>query len=316
MRARPWRPRLALATAALLALGLGGVAIAAWSGVAPVEWGATAIVRPPRRPVLRSPDMPFETVAFTSRDARLEGWLFRPAADPHGLGRGLVVFLHGIADNRCAGLGAARRLRDEGFAVLLADGRAHGRSTGEYCTYGYHERHDVSAALDAVGAREALLLGHSLGAATALQAAALDPRVTAVVAASSFSDLPTIVRERASWFHLPAPYVEAALERAGELGRFSPEEASPVAAAARLRVPVLLLHGAEDRRTPPAHTRRIADAIGVPHEIVILPGVGHNEILGRPEAWSAIDAFLERHRPPRRAASFEGAPGEGARAAP
>lgn len=276
----------------MIGLALGGVAIAAWSGVAPVDWGATAIVRPVRRPLRQAPGIPFESVTFSSGGERLEGWLFRPDDDPAGFGRGLVVYLHGIADNRASGLGLARRLRDAGFAVLVFDARAHGRSTGAYCTFGYYERHDVGAALEAVQAPRALLLGHSLGAATALQAAAVEPRVAAVVAASPFSDLSSIVRERAHWFRLPPPYVDAALARAGEMARFPPGEASPVALAAHVRVPVLLLHGAADAKTPPSHSERIAGALAAPHELVLLPGVGHDEILGREDAWRAIDRFL------------------------
>jgi dipeptidyl aminopeptidase/acylaminoacyl peptidase len=112
------------------------------------------------------------------------------------------------------------------------------------------------------------------------------------VAASSFSDLETIVRERARWFHLPSFYVDAALARAGQMALFPPEEASPVAVAPRIHSPVLLLHGAADDKTPPAHSERIAAAVLAPHTLVILPGVGHDEILGRAEAWRAIDAFL------------------------
>jgi pimeloyl-ACP methyl ester carboxylesterase len=155
--------------------------------------------------------MPFDVVSFESGGERLEGWRFRAAGERQGL----VLYLHGIADNRQSGIGVARRLVAQGYDVYAFDERAHGRSTGEACTYGYLERHDVSRALDALGAPRAILLGHSLGASVALQAAAVDPRVRGVVAASSFSDLPTIVRERARWFHLPEPWVEAALARAG-----------------------------------------------------------------------------------------------------
>lgn len=295
--ARSWPRRTARALAGVLLLGLGGAAAVARSGLAPVEWGAAAILHPLRRPLGRTPDLPVETVTFASGGERLEGWLVRPRDARDGFGRGLVVYLHGIADNRASGLGAARRLRDSGFAVLLFDARAHGRSTGDHCTYGYHERQDVRAAITAANASSAVLLGHSLGAAVALQAAALDERVVAVVAASPFSDLPSIVRERARWFLLPPSYVDAALARAGELGRFPPEEASPVALAPRVRVPVLLLHGAEDRKTPPVHSGRIAAALGAPPVLVLLPGVGHDEILGREEAWRPIEAFLERHCP-------------------
>jgi cephalosporin-C deacetylase-like acetyl esterase len=41
-----------------------------------------------------------------------------------------------------------------------------------------------------------MLLGTSLGGAVAIQAAAIDPRISAVVAAEVFSDLRTIAGER------------------------------------------------------------------------------------------------------------------------
>ncbi len=259
------------------------------SGRMPAEWGAAAILHPVRRPVTVVPRLPFQVVAFASGSERLEGWLFRG----DGERRGLIVFLHGIADNRQSGVGVADRVRRRRYDVFTFDARAHGRSSGSACTYGYYERHDVSRALDALGASRAILVGHSLGAAVALQAAAIDERVTAVVAASAFSDLPTVVRERARWLLLPERYVEAVLVRAGEDAHFSAWDASPVAAADRIFAPVLLLHGAADRKTPPSHSQRIHAALRGPRRLVILPGVGHDEILGREEAWREIERFLD-----------------------
>jgi len=272
--------------AALLATG----ALAALLSTAQAaEWGAGAILHPVRRPVTRVPQRPFETIAFTSDGARLEGWRFAG----EGPRRGLVVYLHGIADNRQSGLGLVERLAPRGYDVLLFDARAHGRSTGDACSYGYRERNDVSRALDALEADRAILIGHSLGAAVALQAAAVDHRVAAVVAASSFADLATIVRERAARLRLPGFFVDASLRRASELGGFPIEEASPVALAPRIEGPVLLLHGSDDRRTPPDHSLRISAALRAPNRVVILGGVGHDDILGRDAAWRAIDALLE-----------------------
>jgi uncharacterized protein len=259
------------------------------SGVVPPDWGAAAVLHPWRRPITGDPELPFETVRFQSAGIALEGWLFRPTT-----ARATVVYLHGIADNRQSGVGVAQRLVPRGYEVFAFDARAHGRSGGDACTYGYHERYDVSRALDELHEPRVILLGHSLGASVALQAAAIDPRVAAVVAASPFSDLHSIVEERARWFLLPPRYVSAALDRAGELGRFPTEDASPALLAPQLRVPVLLLHGGADGKTPPEHSRRIAALLSGPHRLVVLPGVGHDEILGRPEAWREIDTFLEQ----------------------
>jgi pimeloyl-ACP methyl ester carboxylesterase len=218
----------------------------------------------------------------------LKGWLF-PAGAPR---RGLVVYLHGIGDNRQSGIGVAARIVPLGYDVLAYDARAHGESEGEFCTYGFHERHDLSRALDAIGAESAILFGSSLGAAVALQAAAVEPRVRGVIAQSPFSDLRSIVDDRARLIAARGPYVDAALALAERRAGFRTAEVSPRAAAARLAVPVLLLHGANDWRTPPAHSRRIDEALVAPHRLVLVRGAGHNDVLGHAEAWAAVETWL------------------------
>ncbi len=272
---------LLLAAAFLLGLS--------YRGDLSADWGAAVILHPMKRPLTRPPGLPHEDLTFTSGTERLEGWIFRATGER----RGLVVYLHGIGRNRQSGIAVAERLVPRGYDVLTFDGRAHGRSSGAACTYGFHERHDVSRALDAVSATGAILLGHSLGAAIALQTAAVDRRVEAVIAASPFSDLPTIVRERARWFLAPEPYVEEALVRAGELGRFTPAEVSPLRLAPAIEAPVLLLHGEDDVKTVPDHSRRIFEALGGPRRLVVFPGVEHDEILEHDEVWQAIETFLE-----------------------
>jgi alpha-beta hydrolase superfamily lysophospholipase len=269
--------------------GLTGVLLAAClvgACVSP-EWGARAIVRPVRRPVNRRPSIPFRPFAFHSQGLRLKGWRFPTSTQR----RGVVVYLHGIADNRQSAIGIAQRLGPLGYDVIPYDGRAHGRSDGRFCTYGYYEKGDLVRALDALGERRVVLLGHSLGAAIALQAAAIEPRVIGVIAASTFADLPSIVEDRAPWF-VPESDVQAALRRAGEIARFIPSEASPLLAAPHIHVPVALLHGGADRETRPRHSWRVYDRLTCDKELRIFKGIGHDEILGVPAVWVEIDAFL------------------------
>jgi uncharacterized protein len=256
------------------------------------DWGAYAIVQPWRRPVAATPRLAYEAVAFESQGLRLEGWLFR-ARVPR---RGLIVYLHGIGDNRQSGIGIAERFVARGYDIFAFDGRGQGRSQGRFCTYGYYERHDISRALDALHAGRAILFGSSLGAAVALQTAAIDPRVVAVVAQAPFSDLPSIVRFRAPWY-LPERYVKAALARAGELGGFPPEEASPLASAPRIRVPVLLIHGTADRHNPPGHSQQIYAALAGPKRLILVPGAGHGDALGRAGVWREIDSWIDAVSP-------------------
>ena len=71
------------------------------------------------------------------------------------------------------------------------DARAHGESGGDMATYGWKERHDTVAVVNALcsteKSRHLYALGVSMGAAVALQSAAIEPRIAAVVAEDAYS---------------------------------------------------------------------------------------------------------------------------------
>jgi pimeloyl-ACP methyl ester carboxylesterase len=264
------------------------IAAAVLSGACmPPEWGANGLLHPARHRLLAGVDLPHDEVAFRSDGLLLKGWLFRA----HTERRGLIVYLHGVADNRGSGVGVARRFTPWGYDVLTYDSRAHGDSEGEDCTYGFYEKRDLSRALDAVHAEDAVLFGSSLGAAVALQAAADDPRVRGVIAQSAFSDLDTIARERAP-FVATAAEIQEALAIAEQRAHFRVADVSPRLAAARIRVPVLLIHGADDRETSAAHSQRIYEALAGPRRLLLVPGRGHNDVLQGEEVWQDIAAWL------------------------
>jgi pimeloyl-ACP methyl ester carboxylesterase len=68
---------------------------------------------------------------------------------------------------------------------------------------------------------------------------------------------------------------------------------SPVAAARRIRVPVLLIHGALDIDTPADHSRRILAALGGPKELILIEGAHHNESLRAEGTWQRIESWVE-----------------------
>ena len=271
-------------------------ALAANAACMPAEWGANAVLHPHRRADVGRPSIPHREVVFQSDGLRIVGWLF-PAA---GARKGLIVYFHGVADNRRSAVGIAQRFTPQGYDVLAYDSRAHGESEGLYCTYGFHERRDVSRALDAVGATDAILFGSSMGAAVALQAAAPEPRVRGVIAQSSFADLRRVVEERARRFGplVTRSQVGKALRLAEQKASFRVDEVSPRSLASAIRVPVLLVHGEKDRETAAEHSRQIYDALGGPRRLLVVPGAGHNDVLGRAEAWREIESWLAGLPPP------------------
>lgn len=235
-----------------------------------------------------------EDLDVQSAGVVLRGWRFR-APDPR---RGTVIYLHGSADNRTSGLFVAQRFTPRGYDVVVYDSRAHGESGGEACTYGYYEKQDLRRVIDAAGPGPVAVIGVSLGGAVALQAAAVDDRITTVVAVSTFSDLRTVATERAPSF-ASASEIEEAFRIAERTASFRVDDVSPVASARTIAVPVLLVHGQDDGETPAAHSQRIFAALRGPKRLILVPGAGHADAL-RPDVWNAIDAWIDGALPPRR----------------
>lgn len=275
-----WRLVLGIMSAVLLLL------LAVASNQLPMI-GAGGLLHPGRHRVVTAPPPTCQDVTLAGEGVNLKGWRCRASAAR----RGMLVYLHGIADNRTSAAGVIDRFGGRGFDVVAYDSRAHGESDGDVCTYGFFEKRDLHRVLDTVGPGPIVLVGTSLGAAVALQEAAEDTRVTAVVAAETYSDLRTVATERAPFF-FTSGVIGRAFQLAEERGRFQVDAVSPVVAAARIKIPVLLLHGADDTATPPAHSERVLAALRGPKRLILVPGAGHNESLGG-KAWTEIERWLE-----------------------
>jgi alpha-beta hydrolase superfamily lysophospholipase len=250
------------------------------------SWAANGLLHPHRRTAFARPARLFEDVQYGGAGVTLQGWRF--AAD--GPRRGTVVYLHGVADNRSSAAGPAEHFVQRGFDLIAYDSRAHGDSGGSVCTYGYYEKLDLQRVLDTVEARPIVVMGSSLGAAVALQAAADDGRIDGVIAVETFSDLRTVALERAPFF-LTRGMRQRAFAIAEALGGFQVEAVSPLQAAAGITVPALLIHGALDRETPPDHSGRVFRALSGPKRLVIVDDAGHNQSLAR--SWREIHEWMD-----------------------
>jgi pimeloyl-ACP methyl ester carboxylesterase len=253
----------------------------------PPSFGAGALLHPGRKLTLTEPSRAHETVDFDGAGVRLRGWWFRG----EGTRRGTIVYLHGVADNRGSSAWIADHFVPLGFDLIAYDSRAHGQSSGDACTYGYYEKQDLGRVLGRVDVTPIIVIGSSLGAAVALQAAAEDARISAVVAVATFSDLRAAAMERAPFFASKGN-IEDAFRIAEQSAHFQVDEVSPVGAAARINAPVLLIHGDGDRETPPIHSRRVFDALHDPKRFILIPRAGHNNALSA-AIWHDLDAWLE-----------------------
>jgi alpha-beta hydrolase superfamily lysophospholipase len=219
--------------------------------------------------------------------ATLRGWKVRPP-EPNG---SWVLIFHGVADNRVGVIGQAELLLRARYSVVMMDARAHGESGGAMATYGWLERNDTRTIVDALQAAEhpkhLFALGESMGAGIALQSAAAEPRIEAVVAEAPFASLREASYDYAGFQEYPllgkslfAPGAWIMLFRGGRLAGFSADGVSPERAVASRNVPVLLICDAADTTLPCRHAQRIYDAAIGPKSLWIVPHAYHTGAIG------------------------------------
>ena len=271
----------------LLALVAGIGAFSVW--VLPA-WAAGALLHRSHTALYRERPLSCVDETFQGDGIRLGGWRCAPVAPR----RGAIVYLHGIGDNRSGAAGVAERFGPLGFEVIAYDSRAHGQSEGDLCTYGLLEREDLRRVIATIEEGPVVLIGSSLGAAVALETAAIEPRITAVVAAEVFADLRTVATERARRLGLPPWTIVRAVPLAEARAGVPIMSASPEAAARRIVVPVLILHGTDDTDTSPDHSRRVYAALAGPKDLLLVPGVGHNHTLSAPGIWDQVETWVRR----------------------
>lgn len=155
----------------------------------------TVQVRLPRHPVAPPPDDSYQPVSLSTEDGlRIAGWYRRSTNGS------AVMVLNSARGDHSAAHRHASLLAAHGFGVLVYDARGTGGSEGEPNGWGWGWAADVDAGMDFLTARPDVIagrvgvLGLSTGADVAIEAAAHDPRIKAVVAdgatASQFADRP------------------------------------------------------------------------------------------------------------------------------
>ncbi len=198
--------------------------------------------------------------------------------------RGVLVFLHGLGDQKESMLGFAEAYARQGYVAVAPDLRAHGQSGGRYTSFGYYERRDLVALLDGLASQgldvsRVGVLGGSLGAATALQWAAIDSRVKAVIAVAPFAEL----RSEARWIYSQAgvsgikvSLIESAVEWEGH---FKIADVSPLAAVQKMTTPIYFIRGDEDDIIPPTESDRLYKAARGPAVIQRVKDAGHLDVV-------------------------------------
>lgn len=251
----------------------------------------------------------FEELSIPSAGVDLPAWWI-PARD--GAAGPAVVLIHGWESARDRTLPNALILHAIGMHVLTLDVRGHGTNPPEELPltageFGEDALAGVRALLDRPDVTAVGILGHSMGGIGALLAAAAEPRVRGVVAASTPADPYRLTRQtfRLAKLPFPGPFAwplawlttHVFLQPRGHTVR----SVSAARAIEAYLGPVLLIHGDADRVVPVGHVRTLERAVesaredepeAGPVEVLVIPGGEHSWLYEFAACRAAVGRFL------------------------
>ncbi len=247
--------------------------------------------------------MPMKSIEFKSElGQRISGILHRPQGkkDPSA-----ILICHGMLSNKDSRKHShfAQILCERGYLVLRFDFSFVGESGGKLSELSYSgEVKDLESAVAFVRQKTQGpigLLGSSMGGAIALLYAAEDPRVRAVAAMACVARPDAFSKEDvARWEaqgHIDSPLGPISLAFLKDA-----QEKDVLGAVARLKTPLLLIHGEADELIPVTEALDIFRAAQPPKRLELIGGADHrfSEDSHVEEIGELIAGWFERHLPP------------------
>lgn len=202
----------------------------------------------------------------------IHGWWW-PAERKHAPA---ILYLHGVRWNLTGQLFRIQQLRALGFSVLAIDYRGFGKSLGELPSEAsvYEDARIAWERLQVLQPDPALRLiyGHSLGGAVAVDLAAQLGRESAqdanavsargLVIESTFTSLGDVATAMADT-SLPVRWLLS-------------QKFDSIDKIRDINMPLLIVHGADDRYVPPRFSEQLFNAAREPKRLLLVPGATHN----------------------------------------
>ncbi len=208
-------------------------------------------------------------IAFASKEsgapARLHG-LWLPSDDPAAP---VLLYLHGARWDVTGSAARVRRMGSLGFSVLAIDYRGFGQSTDQSDDGLPSEARayeDARAAWDWIARQHPqqrrYIFGHSLGSAIAVQLATEVSDASGLIVEGSFTSIPAVFQSM-PWGWLPVTaFISQRFDAASRIDKVT--------------VPVLVVHGSDDRLIRPELGRALYERARSPKRFVLVDGGSHH----------------------------------------
>lgn len=198
-----------------------------------------------------------------------------------------VVYFHGNYRNIGNNLEHTFRLHKLGYNVLLADYRGYGKSSGGKPSERkvYEDAEAVWQYLlkvRGVPPSQAVIYGHSLGGAIAIELAVHHPEAAGLITDSTFASMQAMGEK--DYGFLP-------------IGLLLTQRFESLQKVPQLKLPVLFIHGTWDKRVPCRMAEQLYAAAPQPKQLLLVQGGEHNNVggIGWVEYRDAVTAFVARN---------------------
>lgn len=224
--------------------------------------------------------------------------------------KNVAVLVHGYrADPKNFACIARHYFEDLGYSILLPDQRAHGDSDGKFITFGYEESTDMffwSRYLQHAFGNDISIVYHgvSMGAATVamMPEMHLPKCIKGLIADCGYTSATEIFQYILKKdFHIPhflaLPIIKMASLISEVIADFPFDECEPVEAVKKAKIPMLFIHGTEDKFVPWEMGAEMYNACGSNEkDLLLVDGAGHSmSYLTDTKLYEErLDAFLSK----------------------
>ena len=213
-----------------------------------------------------------------------------------------VVILHGWGANKSFMLPLAKPFHKAGYNLLLIDAHNHGDSEKRGVSTMPKFAEDLESALHWVNqnkpksGQQTIVVGHSVGAAAVLLAAANGLKATVFISLASFVH-PELIMQRTLKKLKPVPgliplisnYVQWAIG-------YKFDVIAPITSIKKIAQPILLVHGTEDSVIPLSDFHLLCNATQKENiKCLEIPEAGHDSIDKIEAHFNELHDFIKKH---------------------
>ncbi|MCQ2467224.1 MAG: lysophospholipase [Clostridia bacterium] len=235
---------------------------------------------------------------------KLAGY-FRPSADRSS--KNVLILMHGYNEHpsMCAAYAKLFMSKIQ-CHVIIAHERAHGMSSGKFCSYGLFESMDVNTWIDYAKKQvgedcRIFIIGRCMGGVAALLAAQQDDfsdNVAGIIVDSVYDNFedPLLALGRRR-YKLNLSFLLKWVKRCVRIRfGFDIDMCECASKAFKIKVPILMFCGEKDHIVDPQSTRRIYDNIKAGKRMVIVDGADHLDAYNKAPALyeKEVTNFIEK----------------------